>query len=321
MHKEKEMENLKTCKKCGQEFPATEEYFYRNEKAKDGLQYSCKECLRKISKNSYVKKAKNVHSSSSEDVSVFTTQKIFDKNFDIYGDPENPLFLAKDVANWIDYDISSLNKMINTVDSEEKVRKIDPTLGGNQEMWLLTEDGLYEVLMQSRKPKAKTAKKEIKQILKNIRQFGGHLTPQKIEEALLNPDVLINLANQIKEANAIRAELEKKIEKDKPKVEFADSLIKTDKLITFNEFSKSICDDSFEIGSGRLFKWAKAKKIINAKRVPYQQYITNGSMQMRKYVYETCEGYQTDITPLITPKGQLYFYKKLNCQNKNKKQY
>ena len=44
-----------------------------------------------------------------------------------------------------------------------------------QEMWFLTEDGLYEVLMQSRKPIAKMFKKEVKLILKQIRQTGGYI--------------------------------------------------------------------------------------------------------------------------------------------------
>lgn len=45
----------------------------------------------------------------------------------------------------------------------------------NTEYWFLTEDGLYEVLMQSRKPKAKEFKKEVKKILKSIRKHGGYV--------------------------------------------------------------------------------------------------------------------------------------------------
>lgn len=41
--------------------------------------------------------------------------------------------------------------MLNVVDTEEKGLYNVYTLGGNQESWFLTEDGLYEVLMQSRK--------------------------------------------------------------------------------------------------------------------------------------------------------------------------
>ncbi len=77
----------------------------------------------------------------------------FLKEFRIYGDKENPLFLAKDVANWID--ISNHRDLLTRVEDDEKVVGLTDTLGGKQETWFLTEDGLYEVLMQSRKPIAK----------------------------------------------------------------------------------------------------------------------------------------------------------------------
>ena len=63
------------------------------------------------------------------------------------------MFLAKDVAELIGH--SQVVRMIQNVYEEEKVVNIVHTLGGLQEAWFLTEDGLYEVLMQSRKPIAK----------------------------------------------------------------------------------------------------------------------------------------------------------------------
>ena len=76
----------------------------------------------------------------------------------VYGTFENPLFLAKNVAEWIEQANTTL--MVNKVDEEEKVKlaitqNVTPSHGGvrsNTEAWFLTEDGLYEVLMQSRKP-------------------------------------------------------------------------------------------------------------------------------------------------------------------------
>lgn len=101
---------------------------------------------------------------------VIEQREILGKQLTMYGDFEEPLFLAKEVANWIDYSESNVSKLVAMVDEEEKVRNIITTLGGNQEMWFLTEDGLYEVLMQSRKPIAKQFKKEVKMLLKNIRK-------------------------------------------------------------------------------------------------------------------------------------------------------
>lgn len=81
---------------------------------------------------------------------IIKEQEVLGKEFRIYGDAENPLFLAKDVAEWIEH--SNPRMMLSKVDEDEKVVNNVYTLGGNQQTWFLTEDGLYEVLMQSRKP-------------------------------------------------------------------------------------------------------------------------------------------------------------------------
>lgn len=94
----------------------------------------------------------------------------------MYGNKEEPLFLAKDVAEWIEYDVSSVNKMLNKVDEDEKTtRKISPN-GFTTKAWSLTEDELLEVLMQSRKPIAKQFKKQVKQILKTLGKTGGYVS-------------------------------------------------------------------------------------------------------------------------------------------------
>lgn len=67
-------------------------------------------------------------------VKVLTKAEVLTKEFILYGTVEEPLFLAKDVAEWIEYDLSSINKLVQNVDDEEKVRSIIPTLGGEQEM-------------------------------------------------------------------------------------------------------------------------------------------------------------------------------------------
>ena len=75
--------------------------------------------------------------------------------------------------------------MLRAVDNDEKIKITNPPLNErtllkpNQEYWFLTEDGLYEVLMQSRKPKAKEFKKEVKKILKSIRKTGGYVVGQE----------------------------------------------------------------------------------------------------------------------------------------------
>ena len=104
------------------------------------------------------------------ELKIIDERELLGKEFKIYGDFENPLFVAQDVADWLEYDKSSINKMLANVDESEKlVGKIFRS-GQNRDVTMLTEDGLYEVLMLSTKPIAKQFKKEVKKILKLIRK-------------------------------------------------------------------------------------------------------------------------------------------------------
>lgn len=107
-----------------------------------------------------------------KDIAVIGDFDVLENHFKIYGTKDEPLFLAKDIAGWLG--LSNTTDMISRVDTDE-VTKLN--LGGLRgECNFLTEDGLYEVLMQSRKPIAKQFKKEVKRILKTIRKTGGFVS-------------------------------------------------------------------------------------------------------------------------------------------------
>ena len=106
----------------------------------------------------------------SEAIKVIAEQNVLGREFHIYGTIEEPLFMAKDVAKWIENPNPS--QMVQTVDDDEKGIYNVYTLGGNQDCMFLTENGLYEVLMLSRKPIAKKFKKEVKRILHDLRING-----------------------------------------------------------------------------------------------------------------------------------------------------
>ena len=124
-------------------------------------------------------------------VEVVASSKIMEKEFTVYGTVEEPLFLAKDVAEWIDYSKTSggyydVSNMLKIVDDDEKI-KIFTTIknvSSGCEMWFLTENGLYEVLMQSRKPIAKSFKKEVKNLLHNLRLNKVTVVSSKSSEEL-----------------------------------------------------------------------------------------------------------------------------------------
>ena len=114
---------------------------------------------------------------NSATLTVIQETEILGKIIKMYETINNPLFLASDVAEWIEYSSSNgklkTSQMMKMCDDEEKGIYNVATLGGVQTKWFLTEGGLYEVCIQSRQPIAKQMKTEIKKYLKTIRQTGA----------------------------------------------------------------------------------------------------------------------------------------------------
>lgn len=248
------------------------------------------------------------------ELKVIKQQEVLGQDFKIYGDFENPLFLAKDVAEWIEH--TAVHMMIKTVEEDEKVRNIVSTPGGNQEMWFLTEDGLYEVLMQSRKPIAKAFKKEVKAILKDVRKHGAYMTAETIENVLTDPDTIIKLATNLKEEQTKRREAELKIEQDKPKVLFADALTTSTSSILVGELAKLLKQNGVEIGQNKLFDWLRDNGYLIKKRgelynLPTQRSMELGLMDIKKRVINDANGSsRITRTTKVTGKGQQYFINK-----------
>lgn len=219
------------------------------------------------------------------ELKVLNEQEVLGKQFRVYGTAEEPLFLAKNVAEWIEYDTSSVNKMITNVDDDEKVRKNVPTLGGIQESWFLTENGLYEVLMQSRKPIAKQFKKEVKEILKTIRKHGIYATDNVIDNILNNPDFGIELLTKLKEERAARVEAERK----------NAILMHVNKTYTITEIAK-------ELG---LKSAMQLNRILADKKIQYQ---VNGTWLMYSD-YSDC-GYE-EIKQEVLDSGKVIYHRRI----------
>lgn len=105
------------------------------------------------------------------EVKIINKSNLFDKEIDVWGSVERPLFRAKDVVDWLK--AKNVSMVIDRVDEEERLKLNLGRNGGDT--WFLTEDGLYELLMQSRKPIAKQFKKGVKKILHEIRTKGGYI--------------------------------------------------------------------------------------------------------------------------------------------------
>lgn len=128
------------------------------------------------------------------EIQVLKQTELLGRRLTVYGTMQEPLFLAREVAEWIEH--SDVSTMIRVVDTDEKVSMTNPNnVCGGQNAWFLTEDGLYEILMQSRKPIAKQFKKGVKQILKEIRTTGGYIATQVNE----TPEMIMARALKVAE--------------------------------------------------------------------------------------------------------------------------
>ncbi len=231
----------------------------------------------------------------------------------IYGTAEEPLFLAKDIAEILEH--SRASEMLKSVDDDEKLMQEIFASGQNRQMWFLTESGLYEVLMLSRKPKAKEFKRKVKEILKTIRKHGAYMTDSKLEEALLNPDTLINLATQLKQEREEKAQLRAlnstlAVENQimQPKAQYFDDLVERNLLTNFRDTAKML-----KIKQTQFINWLLENKYIyrdkKSKLMPYAQY--NESLfeiKESKGATSAWKGSQT----LITPTGRETFNLLLN---------
>jgi anti-repressor protein len=246
------------------------------------------------------------------ELAIIDQQDVLGKSFTIYGDFENPLFLARDVASWIDYDLNKVNEMVSMVEESEKLTEIISWSGQNRKMWFLTEDGLYEVLMQSRKPIAKAFKREVKEILRTIRMRGLYATPKTAEAILNDPDIMIRILQELKSERENRKALEKKVEQDKPLVAFGKSIENSTGSMLVREFAKIASNNpGITIGQNRLFDLLREKKYLMWNNEPYQSYIDNGWFETKEIIVNTHRGSVPKKTTLITGKGQIALMKAL----------
>ena len=110
-----------------------------------------------------------------------------------------PALVGKDVCEALG--IKNSRDALNRLDKDGVgIADVTDSLGRSQQTTVLKESALYELAFQSRVPQAKEFRNWVThEVLPSIRKHGGYLTPEKIEEVLLNPDTIITLATQLKD--------------------------------------------------------------------------------------------------------------------------
>lgn len=150
---------------------------------------------------------------------------------------DEPYFVGKDVADVLGYERAD-NAVRNHVDEEDKLMHRISASGQNRNMTIINESGLYSLILKSKLPSAKKFKRWVtSEVLPAIRKHGGYLTPEKVEEALLNPDTIIQLATQLKEERTGRLIAEQKIAEYEPKISYLDSILSSTDSVTISQIA------------------------------------------------------------------------------------
>ena len=235
---------------------------------------------------------------ADEVLQVIKETEILGKQIKMYGSIENPYFVASDVAEWLgERDGYTVSRKVS---DEEKDTQIVCTLGGNQKTTVLTEDGLYEACMLSRKKIARPLKSEIKKYLKSIRLTGAAI-PVGDEQKMVNY-YFSSLSSDLQ--GKIVNEL---MEKNKELQQFYDDLMNTEGLYHMNTVAKEL-----KIGRNTLFAYLRGKDIMfyqDNANVPYQRFMNQG---LFKVVESPCADGKYRPTTYATKKGLDYIRKLLH---------
>lgn len=224
-----------------------------------------------------------------------------------------PWFVGKDVAAALGYE-KPTDAVRKHVDVEDRGISKMETPSGAQETTIINESGLYSLVLSSKLPTAKKFKRWItSEVIPSIRKHGAYMTPDKLEEVLLKPDTLIQLAQNLKAEQEKRRALEVKMEEQKPKVLFAESVEVAKTSILIGELAKLLKQNGINIGQNRLFQWLRQNGYLIRRQgsdynMPTQRAMEMGLFEIKETTITHSDGHiHVSKIPKVTGKGQVYF--------------
>ena len=233
----------------------------------------------------------------------------------IINEQNEPLFIAKEVCDLLE--IKNTTQAVNQLDEDEKLNYVLDRSGQKRNVNVITESGLYALIIRSNKPEAKSFKKWVtSEVLPSIRKHGAYMTSSKLEEVLLNPDTLIQLATNLKAEQEKVKELTKTVTKQQHYVNFVERCFDNEEKIDIGQSAKIL---ELPYGRNTLFKKLREMGIFfKNKNEPKQQFIDKGYFQLKQKWIDRNNHESFCITKvLVTQRGLAYLSAKLNGANSN----
>lgn len=225
-----------------------------------------------------------------------------------------PWWVLRDVCEALGLD--SPHKVSDRLEEDERNQiPITDSIGRGQYTTIVNEPGIYNVILRSDKPEAKQFKRWIThEVIPSIRKHGAYMTPETIEKAILNPDVIIDLATRIKEEQKKRIEAENKLEEQKPMVLFAQSVEASNDSILIGDLAKILKQNGVDIGQNRLFEILRKEDYLcksgSRWNTPTQKAMELELFEVKEtIIHRPGREPKITITTKVTGKGQVYFVK------------
>ena len=223
---------------------------------------------------------------------------------------DEPWFVGKDVAQVLGYQNPS-KAILDHVDAEDKLNNDSLLSLGQRGGWLINESGLYSLILSSKLPGAKEFKRWVtSEILPSIHKHGAYMTPETLQAAILNPDTMIQLCQQLKneqeknrELSVTNSRLTVENQIMQPKAEYFDELVDRNLLTNFRETAKEL-----ECKPRKFVEFLIERKYIyrdkRGKLLPYENK-NDGLFVIRECFNEKTQWSGTQT--MVTPKGRETF--------------
>lgn len=250
----------------------------------------------------------------TSDLKVFRSRKfgalrVTDRDGDLW-------FVAKDVCDALG--LGRQQDSTRYLDTDERGECPVDTPSGCQQMVIVSEAGLYSLVMRSRKPEAKEFRRWVThEVIPSIRRTGGYMVARKEE----TPEQTMARALLIaKEALDRRDE---RIAELEPKALFADAVAASDGTCLVGELAKMLRQNGVQVGQNRLFKRLRDDGFLGKSgqnyNVPTQYAIERGLFRVKETSITHSDGHVTITrTPKVTGKGQVYFIRRYSDQTEEK---
>ena len=224
-----------------------------------------------------------------------------------------PWFVLKDCMSILD--LGNPTETVKMFDEDEfSTAEVIDSIGRRQQAYIISEPGLYRLVMRSRKPEAKEFQRWVThEVLPPIRRTGGYIPTTDADDDMTILAKAVMIGQRTMEAQKQKiAEQQTRIVELEPKARFADAVAASDGTCLVGELAKMLRQNGMDIGQNRLFRLLQADGYLGKsgsnRNVPTQRAMDLGLFRIKETTVTHADGHTTvSRTPKVTGKGQRYF--------------